>query len=60
MNSYINTTPYTINLTLGSKYWKTEYTNNFIPLNELNSSKKKTHFNKPKQIKNPFSPCKIV
>jgi len=45
---------------LGSKYWKTEYTTNFIPLIELNLSKNKTHFKKPKQIKNPFSFCKIV
>lgn len=59
MNTF-TTTPYTINHTLGSKYWKTEYTTNFIPLIELNLSKNKTHIKKPKQIKNPFSPCKIV
>jgi len=54
------TTPYTINHTLGSKYWKTEYTTNFIPLIELKLSKNKTHIKKPKQTKNPFSFCKIV
>jgi len=59
MNPF-TTTPYTVNLTLGSKYWKTEYTTNFLPLNELNLSKKKIHFKKPKQIKNPFSSYKTV
>ena len=58
--NHFTTTPYNINHTLGSKYWKTEYTTNFIPLHELNSSKNKTHIQKPKQIKIPFSPCKIL
>jgi len=58
MNSF--TRPYYVNLTLGSNIWKTEYTINYLPSNELNSPKNKTHIPKPKQIKNPFSPCKIV
>lgn len=55
MNSF--TRPYTVNLTLGSNIWKTEYTTNYLPSNELNSPKNKYNFNKKNS--KPFSQYKI-
>ena len=57
MNSF--TRPYNVNLTLGSNIWKTEYTTNYLPSNELNSPKNKYNFNKHKQNSKPFSQYKI-
>ena len=51
------TTPYKINPTLSSKYWKTEHTSNFISTEYIVPHVKKT---KRVQIKKPFSQYKII
>ena len=55
MNQY--TSPYRINPTYASLYWKTEHTSNFIPKFEI--KKKKKFSQKSIQIKIPFSTYKI-
>jgi hypothetical protein len=53
-----HTLPYSIDPTYLPVHWKTEYTANYIPLDQLNMRKKLNNGNNSKQIKKPFSQYK--